>query len=45
MEKIFAVDCKNGRLVINPDGIKAIIIAYSKIKDEKKGFRVLTKTK
>ena len=45
MEKIFAVNCKNGRLVIDPDAIKAIIIASIKKKEEKKGFRVLTKRK
>ena len=45
MHKIFTVDCKSGRLVINPDGIKSIIIANSKKKKEKKGFRVLAKTK
>lgn len=44
MNRVFAVNISNGKLMVNPNGIKALLIDR-KNAEEKKGFRVLTKTR
>lgn len=43
MKKVFAVDCNRGRIVFNPDGLKAVLKKREKKQEVKVYGNIFTK--